>query len=324
MRSDPMVLKRLRFLSSRLHRRAQVPAIREPASGDRPATCSIRFAEAMNPQLISGVVGKLEMEGSRARVIVCLVILLATSTVTGHEVVFAGAASSQGRVLEVSVDSGRLTVRVREAPLAEVLEAVGRQAGVTIALRGNLDALVTETLVDVPVDEGIRRLTRWQSVVLVYAEPADGREYVELTEVWVAAAASGPRENGVRAPGVRSDDLRGDTPPSVDRSRLGAREQGSNAVSDRRQLATTDPSPTVRQRVLQNLARQPGVDAVKELREAAIRDPEPLVRQAAIRALARIKSAEAGDALRLMLSDSDPNIRELASHVLARWQHRIR
>jgi hypothetical protein len=262
------------------------------------------------------------MERLRVRTIVCLALLLATSTVTGHEAVFAGAASSQGRVLEVSVDSGRLTVRAQEAPLAEVLEAIGRQAGVTIVLRGNLEALVTETLVDVPVDEGIRRLSRWYSFVLVYDELANGRESAGLTEV-IAVAASAP-ENGTRTPDVRSSDPRGDSPRSVDRSRIAVREQGSNAVRDLRQIATTDPSPSIRQTALRKLARQPGVDGVKELSEAAIRDPEPLVKQAAIRALARMRSAEAGDALRLMLNDSDPEIRELASHVLARWRERIR
>jgi HEAT repeats len=252
---------------------------------------------------------------------VCLVLLLATTTITGHEAVFAGAASSQGRILEVSVDSGRLTLRAQEAPLAEVLKAVGRQAGVTIALRGNLDALVTETLVDVPVDEGIRRLTRRQSVVLVYDDQTDGRDSVELTEV-VAIAASAP-ENETRASDVRSNPRRGNT-SFLSEDRIGVREQGSNAVSVLRQIAATDPSPNMRQTALQKLARQLGVDAIKELREAALRDPEPVVRQAAIRALAHIRTAEAGDALRLMLNDSDSQLRELASHVLARWRERIR
>jgi hypothetical protein len=189
-------------------------------------------------------------------------------------------------------------------------------------LRGKLDIPVTETLVDVPIDEGIQRLTRWQSVVLVYDEPADGTDDVDLAEVWVAAAPGGPEDHRVRAPGVRSDDLRGDTPPLSNSRRIGAlaREHGSSAVGILREMVTTNPSPGVRRRALQALARQPGVDSVTELREAAIRDPEPLVRHAAIRALGRMRSAEAGDALLLVLNDSDPGIRAVASSALARWQ----
>jgi hypothetical protein len=68
--------------------------------------------------------------------------------------------------------SGRLSVRTEQARLSEVLEAVGRHAGFKVVLTGDLDTRVTETLIDVPVEEGLWPLTRWDPVVLIYGEAA--------------------------------------------------------------------------------------------------------------------------------------------------------
>ncbi len=46
------------------------------------------------------------------------------------------AAQPNGQVLNVTVTSSRVSLTVREAPLAEVLAAVARQAGVKIVLSG--------------------------------------------------------------------------------------------------------------------------------------------------------------------------------------------
>ncbi len=66
------------------------------------------------------------------------------------------AAQPNGQVLNVTVTSSRVSLTVREAPLAEVLAAVARQAGVKTVLSGNFDTSVTETLVKV-IDEELSR-----------------------------------------------------------------------------------------------------------------------------------------------------------------------
>jgi hypothetical protein len=273
------------------------------------------------------VIGKGEsaMSARRAARSTFVLFLLVIAGAAGTAASGAFAAQRTGPILELSATSSRISLSARDVPLADVLTAIGRQAGVRMVLRGKLDIPVTETLVDVPIDEGIQRLTRWQSVVLVYDEPVDASEDVDLIEVWVAGATSGPDEPEGRARGVRSDDRGADTPPSVGRRRIGARahENGSTAAGILRDTATRDPSPTVRRSALQTRARESGADRVNGLREAAIWDPEPHLRRLAIRRLASTKGAEAGDTLLGLLNDPDPQIRAAATSAFARWSSRV-
>jgi len=79
------------------------------------------------------------------------------------------AASS----IRVEVEHGRLTLSVRDTPLSEVLQAIGEKAGIAIEIRGNLNARVTQSLNDVPLDEGISQLLRGQSFVVKYESPVN-------------------------------------------------------------------------------------------------------------------------------------------------------
>ena len=245
------------------------------------------------------------------------VFLLVIGSAAGAGASGAIAAEPTGPVLEVIATSSHISLSARDVPLADVLAAIGREAGVRMVLHGELDTPVTASLIDVPVDEAIRRLSRWYSVLLIYGAAEDVRDGdVGLKEAWVMSAKSRPHDVGIGG-------------SLYDAPRPAAREgdRGGVAGASTKNLlekATKDPSPGVRQTALQRLARQPGVEAVNALRDAAIRDPEAFVRRVAIRALAGIRRAEAGDALQFMLDDADPDIREAASRALRRWQQRNR
>src|SRR5262247_2377838 len=79
----------------------------------------------------------------------------------------AGAAGATafppGQVLEVTATTSHVSLTARETPLADVRKAIGQQAGVKIVLRSELNTPVTATLDNVPLDEAIRRLSRWHS-----------------------------------------------------------------------------------------------------------------------------------------------------------------
>ena len=249
-----------------------------------------------------------------------LILLLEVTPAAGMTASGAFAAQPAGSHLEVKATSSRVNLSVHGVPLGDVLAAIGRQAGVKVVLSGDFDTPVSETFVDEAVDEAILKLTQSHSVLLIYREPEDGEEDgVGLTEVRVISTRGGAGAIAGGPPMTRADGSRLEEPrPSTTAHRRKREQLARELTITLRDLATTDASPGIRGRALQRLARQPGVDAVKELREAAIRDPEPRVRQAAIRALGRIRSTEAADAVRLMLDDFDPNVRELASQVLDR------
>jgi hypothetical protein len=122
----------------------------------------------------------------------------------------AFAAQPRREILDVTVKSTRVTLNARSAALADVLAAIGRQAGVKVVLRDALTTLVTATLVNVPLEEAFRRLGRWHSVVFIYARSTDSGNRPALSELWVSspdadAAGTHPRRVEAAVPGEAGD-----------------------------------------------------------------------------------------------------------------------
>jgi HEAT repeats len=250
-------------------------------------------------------------------------------------------ASPPGQVLEVTATTSHVSLTARETPLADVLKAIGQQAGVKIVLRSELNTPVTATLDNVPLDEAIRRLSRWHSVVLIYDPSARGADDAALKEVWVMSA---PADSRSISPGtnrrasldtVQSDDARrqGRALPVAD-----GREQASPVV----QLATplepphasnppsqandTPLAAALRRELtdsgtaIDTLVRKWGADgAVKILREAATRDPDDEIRRGAIKALASLGSRDAVEAIRGTLRDPHAGVRRDAIMALRQF-----
>jgi hypothetical protein len=117
------------------------------------------------------------------------VFVAASPAMSDAEKTFASvafAAQPRRDMLEVTVKLARVTLNTRGAALADVLAAIGRQAGVKVVLRDALTTLVTATLVNVPLEEAFRRLGRWHSVVFIYARSTDSGNRPALSELWVS------------------------------------------------------------------------------------------------------------------------------------------
>jgi hypothetical protein len=243
------------------------------------------------------------------RSILCGVFLLG---IAGAEAGAALAIAAEPRRshLEVTAKSGRLSVRAHEAPLAEVLEAVGREAGVRIVVHGVLEAPVTDSFADLPIDQGFRRLSRWHSLVLIYDPLPGGTKGPVLTEVWVSGSAGAPGRTQ-QAPQV----VRHDADTRVDARPLGEREGWTRDLA----MALKHGTSTSRGQIVETLVRERGGYAVVEiLREAATRDPDPRVRRGAIQVLASMNSPDAVDAVRATLRDPHPGVRHEADLALRR------
>jgi hypothetical protein len=251
-------------------------------------------------------------------------------------------ASPPGQVLEVTATTSHVSLTARETPLADVLRAIGQQAGVKIVLRSELNTPVTATLDNVPLDEAIRRLSRWHSVVLIYDPSARGADDPALKEVWVMSAPPDPRSI---SPGTNRR-ASSDTVQSDDARRLG---RGLPATDGREpappvaQLATPPEPPPANNppsqgsdtplaaglrreltdsgtQVIDTLVRKWGADgAVKILREAATRDPDDEIRRGAIKALASLGSRDAVEAIRGTLRDPHAGVRKDAIAALRQF-----
>jgi hypothetical protein len=255
----------------------------------------------------------------------------------GGAVVAGPIAPGQGQVLEVSVTSSRVSVAVRETPLADVLTAIGQKAGVKVVLHGDFTTSVTQTLVNVPLDAAIQRLSRWHSVVLIYEPSARSSDEAVLREVWVTSAPAERRGSSpVANPGAAQPQVgaphRGDLPATHGRQQV-------SPVSTPQHPTTFKPSPgsdlpslvidpqfamalkrggsESGTQVIAALVRERGMaGAVNILREVATRDPDQGVRRGAIKALASLGGADAIEAVRATLLDAHPGVRSEAQTAL--------
>jgi hypothetical protein len=263
----------------------------------------------------------------------------------------AGAAGSEtqavGRVLEIAVTpASRVSLTAREAPLVDVLRAIGEQAGVKIVLRGDFDMLVTQRLANMPLDAAIQKLSRWHSVVLIYDAPARGAGDPVLREAWVTSVPADRRNGPAPRTGVDAVASAGTAPPEgrrrLRRDVVPVEDQPSlSQASASAPAPTWRPSPAASVRsqandsqlgmalkrggpeggaqVVEALVRQRGVDgAINVLREAATRDPDQGVRRGAIRVLSGLDSPDAVEAIRATLLDAHPGVRSEAHTALRR------
>jgi HEAT repeats len=261
--------------------------------------------------------GVSAMSTRRAARAVFVVVLLVIGSAVGTAASVAFAAQPKGPVLDVTVTSSRISLTARETPLADVLAAIGRQAGVKMVLRGDLNTSVTETLVNLPVGDAIQRLSRWHSVVLIYDRSIDSVDGPVLTEVWVTSSSSrpwstNPDSTKPEARGIQSNQA------------TDGRQQASQARNPELTIALKHGASESRKQIIEALVRERGGYAVVEiLREAATRDPDPRVRRGAIQVLASLDSPDAVDAVRATLRDAHPGVRYEADMALRR-QRRAR
>jgi HEAT repeats len=241
------------------------------------------------------------------------VALLSMSSGAGPFASVTLAAQPKGQILDVTVSESRVSLVARQAPLADVLGAIGRQAGVKVVLRDALGTSVTATLVNIPLEEAIQRLGRWHSIVLIYDRSTEKEDGSVLTEVWVRnpypdEPAARARQAEPGAAGVVRDDRQREARPLTEPQRWA-----------QTLLVSKEAGPETQRRQLEALVRAHGeYPVIVALREVATRAPSPRARRAAIQALGLIGSPDAIEAIRATLADSHPGVRSDAQAALRR------
>jgi HEAT repeat protein len=236
---------------------------------------------------------------------------------------------------DVTVREGRLTVDVQDAPLAEVLRAIGEKSRVRVTVGDDVDARITAALAGVPLDEGIRRLARGHSLVAVYRAPGDDPGAAELTEVRVYApfpgAAPSPGQLGaasrLEAPGAASRSAAGagaagvpSVPLRIQGVRRFAMMRSEAVVPPLAQALTADRDPQVRAEAAIALATVGGEAALSALLEAAA-DENMAVRLRVADALGQFQDDRARATLdQMSRGDGEPQVRRRAASILAAWR----
>jgi HEAT repeat protein len=207
---------------------------------------------------------------------------------------------------------GALTVDVRDAPLADVLRAIGAETHVDMHVSRRVATRVTGSFVAPTVEDALRRLVRGHSAVLVYA-PSPDSGAARLTEVRVIDAAATAAVSAPLAPGERARRL-----------------QAIGALARRRDAAATaeltrfaeDGDAAVRRSALHGLRQAQAEGAVPTIAAALQRDADASVRRTAAHLLSMSRRPEARQALEAAASDPDASVRRSAAASLAAWHRR--
>jgi hypothetical protein len=226
----------------------------------------------------------------------------------------AAAGEEPGPSIRVRVDEQSLVVDVREAPLADVLRAIGARVDVDVTVRGDLDTTVTRSFVASSLEDAVRQLARGHSTVWIYEPSSRAPRHQKVAGLVVVAASNATRTQAIRAEerATRLQDLR----------RLVVRRDAP-AQADLARLAD-DPDPVIRAQALRGLRRIQGDNATPRLAAALLRDTDPTVRRTAAQLLAGARRAEARETLERAAHDPDRSVRRAAAAALLPWRHRAR
>jgi hypothetical protein len=198
--------------------------------------------------------------------------------------------------IDVRVEGDRMSLEVGQAPLAEVLRAVGEAGGFEVKLEGDLGEVQPQRFQDLPLGRAIRRLTGDHGVIMAYAD--DGT----LESVRVHAAT-----------------LIGASPEEREAARKRAAEQRQAVLARVRSPATpespeggggsADADQAERFARVRELARQGGPDSLPSLGDVLSGDPDPALRRAAAAAIGSVGGPEAAQLLQGALADDDASVR---------------
>lgn len=233
--------------------------------------------------------------------------------------------------IQVTVENGRMTARVVDAPLGAALAAVARAAQIKVEMRGQLDERVSLRVTDVDLEDGVRRLLRGQSYALTRtglgpASTESGRPLMEIVVMGrgqPVATASSPAEASARrdmmqiAPGLA--EIGTGAPPKPPAGGSGP----SITAWERSRAALWAPLAQERVVALRALAtrarRQGETGGAREIVLAALEDPDESVRAAALEviALPRGPAVPVETIARLAQQDPSPTIRRQAVRRLA-------
>jgi len=247
--------------------------------------------------LVAPVAGKRGLSRAMGLVGVLLAPLIASLNYPGQDA--SAAENAFPAVNEIAVRKGLLTVNLRDAPMANVLMAVGAQAGFDVIIRGDLSAPVTWSFSDLPLDKGIRRLLDDRPLVMIYA-PSQGQAGVRPLLKVIALGARGDAGDGT-TPVARTMPAR------------------KTEVSRNTAAVSLDDDRENRLRAVQRLAIMPDAAATKDLALLLSQDEDALIRQIAAIALGNIGGAGAQDALTAALQDEESLVRGRATQALAKW-----
>ncbi len=215
--------------------------------------------------------------------------------------------------VHVELRDGILTLHISTAPLVEVIRAIGEEAGFETTVYGELDEVLTKSVVAVPLERALGQMLKNVS----YGMRFEGAQTSRLTQVLLYGRATSD-DSGARATSepaqppviVRALDDERATRIAAIRDRVRAGDP--QAMEELTRLLREDADPAVRGKAASALGELGDAGAVVAL-QVGVRDSQQSVRMRSIRALAAIKNDQSTQVLAdLLFNHPDTRTRLLA------------
>jgi hypothetical protein len=183
----------------------------------------------------------------------------------------------------LSVQDGRLTVNIDQAPLGDVLAELARQANFRVSLAESTGKqVISRAFRALPLHEGIDRLLMGHPHAVLYEEPSPSLEpssVKKIREIVVLSDAGAPPSQLTARPPTREADVK--SGKDVD-------------AMARVSAALQDPDPAVRLKGLEDWAQHPGGYSIEPLTQALV-DPDEAVRARAQQLFDHALAIQGGD-----------------------------
>lgn len=246
-------------------------------------------------------------------------------------------------ITTLSLDSGLLTIKATNMPLAEILTRICQAAGIEILLNSRPASPVSVSFIAIPLEEGLLRLTSGYSTALFYrsenASPAEKQNH-NIVKILVLGTGTLPdtttEDNTQFIQGTTEStfhDRQNAMPSDADLPRgenlsteispYGQTDEDSDEVQYWSQILQQNPDPERLQLAIVSLARI-GSDAALSAMAIALGNKEAAVRQFVVGNLGLMDSNLSTQLLgQVLFSDPDPQIRLQALEQLAQQDNEV-
>lgn len=264
----------------------------------------------------------------RAGALGALLVCASAGLVRGEDVKSVTGAAK----VTVAYSDGRVTLTARNATVAEIVRAIGGEAGFETAIAGEYEERLGLKVNDEPLVPTLQRLAGRHAMILLLHSAQDRISPSPVEKLMMWSAEARPRDAPVSVERVRfAQRIVGESPddgalePTSPEQRIAAlrkviRSGDKTSIELLERTVGGDSDENVRGFALRALAATGGQEAMLALGRILFGDPNPDTRLHALRALASSKSPVAQSFVDKAADDPDVMVRTAANEAITRWQ----
>ncbi|MDR4506696.1 MAG: HEAT repeat domain-containing protein [Candidatus Brocadiaceae bacterium] len=210
--------------------------------------------------------------------------------------------------MDITFNNGRLSVKLKDSPLENVLQEIMIQSGAKIWLNDKIDEKVTIEYKNIPVEEGVRRILKDKNYAFVYS-PYE-------TNAGKLSIVGSSKSKEIFAD-VKNNQLNAHLTDRLHnlerRNKLKAKRPTFDALA---KDALENDDAKKRRKAIIALGKSRNIKAIEIITKALTNDADENVRLSAIDALLDINGGKVIESIAVALKDRDPWIRENAVQAL--------